>query len=114
VGFPLVCEQPARLPTRRPPTSRRCGTPRRAARGASNARLRGLTPHVNAGVNLIDGTFQTRGRRSAIRIARASRLERDVLDEHRRGYPLTERWTIAVDAFYSPLTGESVQRSALD
>jgi len=61
VGFPpgsannrLGCDAPSADVA----TLRYAGVELRAARRI--ARLRGLTPHVNAGVNLIDGTFQTR------------------------------------------------------
>src|SRR5262249_27930053 len=69
------------------------------------SKIPGLTPHLAAGINFMDGVFQ-------VDAPLATRLDRNRLWTHGKifsgsaglSYLLTDRIGITVDAFYSPLS----------
>lgn len=69
------------------------------------AALRGLTPHLSVGVNYMNDVFQVNAR--TFGYLDRTRLQTDgvtVSVSGGVGYPLTNRISIAVDGFYTPLT----------
>src|SRR5205085_872586 len=74
-------------------------------------RLRGITPHVAAGINVVDGVFQLNARAF-------DKIDETRLDTRGTAFPLsggvaiplTSRLSLTADALYAPL---SVRRTAV-